>query len=111
GPAGGWIAGAPRLLEDGRDETAVHGYALLPDVFRHEAAGDLEAAAAAAGEAAAIGRRHGDAELMALAIHAQGHMLVLAGRVPEGLALCDEAMVTVTTTELSPFVLGLGYCR
>ena len=47
---------------------------------------------------------------MALAIHAQGHMLVLAGRVPEGLALLDEAMVIVTTSELSPFVVGLVYC-
>ena len=54
--------------------------------------------------------RHGDAELMALAIHAQGHMLVLAGRVPEGLALLDEAMVAVTTAQLSPFVVGIVYC-
>ena len=110
GPAGGWIARTHRLLEDVREETAVHGYAMLPAVFRHMAAGDLEAAAAAAGEAAAIGKRHGDAELMALAIHAQGHMLVLAGRVPEGLALLDEAMVTVTTSQLSPFVVGIVYC-
>jgi DNA-binding CsgD family transcriptional regulator len=110
GPGGGWIARAHRLLEDVPGETAVHGYALLPDVFRHEAAGDLEAAASAAAAAAEIGNRYGDPELMALAIHAQGHMLVLAGRVPEGLALLDEAMVTVTTSELSPFVVGLVYC-
>jgi DNA-binding CsgD family transcriptional regulator len=110
GPAGGWLARAHRLLEDFAEETAVDGYVLLPVVFREEAAGDLEAAAAAAGEAAEIGKRHGDPELMALAIHAQGHMLVLAGRVPEGLALLDEAMVTVTTTELSPFVVGIVYC-
>jgi ATP/maltotriose-dependent transcriptional regulator MalT len=110
GPAGGWLARAHRLLEDLPEETAVHGYALLPAVFRHEAAGDLQAAAAAAGQAADIGKRHGDPELMALAIHAQGHMLVLAGRVPEGLALLDEAMVTVTTAELSPFVVGIVYC-
>jgi ATP/maltotriose-dependent transcriptional regulator MalT len=110
GPAGGWIARAHRLLEDVPGETAVHGYVMLPAVFRYEAEGDLEAAAAAAGEAAAIGKRHGDAELMALAIHAQGHMLVLAGRVPEGLALLDEAMVAATTSQLSPFVVGLVYC-
>jgi DNA-binding CsgD family transcriptional regulator len=110
GPAGGWLARAHRLLEDVPEETAVHGYVMLPTVFRHEAEGDLEAAAAAAGEAAAIGKRHGDADLMALAIHAQGHMLVLAGRVPEGLSLLDEAMVTVTTSQLSPFVAGIVYC-
>jgi ATP/maltotriose-dependent transcriptional regulator MalT len=110
GPAGGWIARAHRLVEDVPDETAVHGYVMLPAVFRHEAAGDLQAAAAVAADAAKIGKRHGDAELMALAIHAQGHMLVLAGQVPEGLALLDEAMVTVTTAELSPFVVGIVYC-
>jgi hypothetical protein len=48
----------------------VHGYALLPVAFRHEAAGDLEGAVATAAKAAEIGKRHGDPELMALAIHA-----------------------------------------
>jgi DNA-binding CsgD family transcriptional regulator len=110
GPAGGWLARAQRLLEDVPGETAVHGYALLPVMFRHEAAGDYEAAAAVAAEAAEIGKRHGDPELMALAIHGQGHMLVLACRIPEGLALLDEAMVIVTTSDLSPFVVGLVYC-
>jgi ATP/maltotriose-dependent transcriptional regulator MalT len=110
GPAGGWLARAHRLLEDLPEETAVHGYVLMPVIFRHEAAGEFEAAASAAGKAAAIGTRHDDPELMALAIHAQGHMLVLAGRIPEGLALLDEAMVTVTTAELSPFVVGIVYC-
>ncbi len=110
GPASGWIARAHRLLEDVPEETAVHGYALLPAVFRHESAGELDAAVAAAAKAAEIGKRHGDPDLMALAIHAEGHMLVLAGRVPEGLALLDEAMVTVTTADLSPFVVGVVYC-
>ena len=110
GPAGGWLARADRLLEDVGEETVVHGYALLPVMFRHETAGDLEAAVAVAAKAAQIGKRHRDAELMALAIHAQGHMLVLAGRVAEGLVLLDEAMVAVTTAELSPFVVGIVYC-
>jgi ATP/maltotriose-dependent transcriptional regulator MalT len=110
GPGAGWFARAHRLLEDVPGETAVHGYALLPVAFRHEAAGDLEAAAVAAAEAAEIGRRHGDLELMALAIHLHGQMLVRTGRISDGLGLLDEAMVTVTTAELSPFVVGLVYC-
>jgi DNA-binding CsgD family transcriptional regulator len=110
GPAGGWFARADRLLEEVAEETVAHGYALLPVMFRHRAAGDLEAAVAVAAKAAQIGKRHRDPELMALAIHAQGHMLVLAGRVAEGLVLLDEAMVAVTTAELSPFVVGTVYC-
>ncbi len=33
-------------------------------------------------------------------------MLIKAGRVGEGLALLDEAIVAVTTRELSPIVTG-----
>jgi ATP/maltotriose-dependent transcriptional regulator MalT len=110
GPAGGWLARTHRHLEHVPGETAVHGFALLPAVFRHGGAGEFEAAAEAAAGAVEIGRRQADPELTALAIHAQGHMLVLAGRVREGLALLDEAMVTVTTAELSPFVVGIVYC-
>jgi DNA-binding CsgD family transcriptional regulator len=45
-----------------------------------------------------------------MALHAEGHMLVKGGRVREGLALLDEAMVVATTQELGPFVVGIVYC-
>ena len=109
GAATGWLARAGRLLEDEGD-CVERGYALIPDVFRNAATGDWEAAATSAGRAAAIGERFGDADLFALATHAQGQMLATGGRVADGLALLDEAMVTVTTSELSPIVAGLVYC-
>lgn len=110
GGATGWLGRAQRLLErDGR-ECAEQGYLLLPVMFQHEATGDFAAAAATAAEAAEIGQRFGDVDLFALAAHSQGHMLIRDGQVRQGLGLLDEAMVAVTTGELSPIPTGLVYC-
>jgi DNA-binding NarL/FixJ family response regulator len=110
GPASGWLGRAQRLLDQEPGDSAEQGYLLLPLVFRHEAAGEYEEAAAVAGQAAVVGQRFGDRDLLALAVHAQGHMLIMAGQVRAGMALLDEAMVTVTTGELMPFVVGIVYC-
>ena len=109
GPASGWLGRAQRLVADEGD-CAEAGYLLLPATFEHQAAGDFAAAAAVAEEAARIGERFGDPDLFALAIHEQGHTLVRCGRMREGLALLDEAMVAVTAEELSPIVTGIVYC-
>ncbi|HEU5207631.1 MAG TPA: LuxR C-terminal-related transcriptional regulator [Gaiellaceae bacterium] len=110
GPGSGWIGRAQRLLEREPNDTVERGYLLMPLVFRHEAAGDFEGGAAIAAEAAAIAERFGDADGFALATHAHGTMLVKAGRVQEGLALLDEAMVSVTAREVSPIATGIVYC-
>jgi DNA-binding CsgD family transcriptional regulator len=60
--------------------------------------------------AAETGERFGDADLASLALHEQGSVLIRRGRVAEGLALLDEAMVAVTAGELSPIATGLVYC-
>jgi DNA-binding CsgD family transcriptional regulator len=109
GPASGWLGRAQRLLEN-EGECAERGYLLLPAMFQHEAAGDFASAAEAAGDAVRIGERFGDRDLFALAIHGQGYMLMKDGRVREGLALLDEAMVAITAEELSPVVTGIVYC-
>jgi DNA-binding CsgD family transcriptional regulator len=109
GPATGWFGRAQRLLDD-QGECAEQGYLLIPLVFRHEAAGEFAEAATVAEQAAAVGRRFGDPDLFAMALHAHGHMLLKAGRCAEGFALLDEAMVAATAGELSPFVVGIVYC-
>jgi DNA-binding CsgD family transcriptional regulator len=110
GPGGGWIGRAQRLLEREPGESVERGYLLMPLAFQHEATGDFEAGAAVAAEAAAIAEQFGDADGFALATHGQGAMLIKAGRVQEGLALLDEAMVAVTARELSPIATGIVYC-
>jgi DNA-binding CsgD family transcriptional regulator len=110
GRANGWLGRAQRLLDELGDDRVERGYLLVPVIFEHEAGGDLEAASATAGEAAAIGERFGDPDLFALATHEQGHILIRLGRLKDGLALLDESMVAVTAGELSPIVSGIVYC-
>jgi DNA-binding CsgD family transcriptional regulator len=109
GPASGWFSRAQRMVER-QEESGERGFLLIPRVFQHEAAGDFAAAAALAGEAAAIAERFADTEGFALATYTQGHMLIQAGRVADGLALLDEAMVALASRELSPIATGIVYC-
>jgi DNA-binding CsgD family transcriptional regulator/tetratricopeptide (TPR) repeat protein len=108
--AGGWLARAQRLVEtEGRDCVEA-GYLRIPQVFRLSAAGDHGAARTAAGEAADIGARFDDGDLVAVGRTFEGRALIRLGRLAEGLSLVDEAMVAVTSGELSPLVTGLIYC-
>jgi DNA-binding CsgD family transcriptional regulator/tetratricopeptide (TPR) repeat protein len=110
GQAGGWLGRAERLLErEGRD-TVERGYLLLPRIFEQEAAGDFEGSAATSAEAAAIGERFDDPDLFSVAAHGQGSVLIGLGRIREGLALLDVAMVAVIAGEVSPVSSGIVYC-
>lgn len=108
GGAAGWLGRAGRLIE--QRDCVERGYLLVPQMMGQEAAGDYAAAYTTALEAAGIGERFGDRDLIALALHQQGRVLTKQGRVPEGLVLLDEAMVAVVAGELSPIVTGLIYC-
>jgi ATP/maltotriose-dependent transcriptional regulator MalT len=109
GPGTGWLGRAQRLLER-EDECVEQGYMLMPVAFQHQAEGDIDGALATAATAAEMGERFGDKDLLALAVHSQGEICVGGGRVKEGLALLDEAMVVVTGGEVSPVVTGIVYC-
>ncbi len=109
GQASGWFARAQRLVEDG-DDCVERGYLLIPQARQQLVAGDGEAAFATASAAAAAGERFADADLVAFARNLQGRARMRLGRVEEGLALLDEAMVAATAGELSPFMTGLVYC-
>ncbi len=109
--ASGWFGRAQRLLETDERDSVERGYLLIPVLLQQVGAGDPEAAHATAANAVEIGERFGDADLVALGLHEQGHALVRQGRIEEGLRLIDEAMVAVTAGELSPIVTGLVYCN
>jgi DNA-binding CsgD family transcriptional regulator len=109
--ARGWFARASRLLEHEPDPCAERGYLLLPAVSRHLDDGDAAEAAAVASEAARIGERCRDGDLIALARNLEARARLKQGRIEPGLALLDELMVTVASGELSPLVTGIIYCN
>jgi DNA-binding NarL/FixJ family response regulator len=106
----GWLARARRLLEHEPPDCPEHGYLLIPVALEQLQAGDPGAARASAAEAARIGRRAGEADLVALAQFLQGAAAVTGGDVATGLALLDEAMVAAVAGELTPPVTGTVYC-
>jgi DNA-binding NarL/FixJ family response regulator len=110
GHAGGWLGRAERLLEREGSDRVERGYLLIPRIIEQEAQGELERAAASAAEAAAIGERFGDPDLFSLAAHAEGSIMISLGRLREGLALLDMALVAVLAGEVSPVSSGIVYC-
>jgi DNA-binding NarL/FixJ family response regulator len=109
--ATGWVERTRRLLdEDGIDCVEVGHLARASAMSRLFEAGDLAGAHALFVESGRIGGTFGDRELITLARIGEGRMLVYLGDLTAGLALLDEAMVSVEADELSPITTGDAYC-
>ncbi|HEX9697261.1 MAG TPA: LuxR C-terminal-related transcriptional regulator [Actinomycetota bacterium] len=105
----GWIDRTQRLLEHEGDCVEL-GYLRYLSGLLTIFQGDPETAEALFGEALAISERFGDTELATLARIGRGRCFVYLGRVAEGIALLDEAMVAVGAREVSPIAVGDAYC-
>jgi DNA-binding CsgD family transcriptional regulator len=109
GPATGWFGRAHRLLENEPD-CVEHAYLQMPVALQREAEGDVDGAVETVAAAVDAAKRFEDPDLLALAVFAQGDILVRHSRMREGLALLDEAMVAVTSASPHPIVTGVVYC-
>ena len=107
---GGWIARAQRLLESEPEDVVERGYLLIHEFYQHLSRGDFARAGETAARVVEAGRRFTDHDLIAQGLVSQGRLLIYSGRVPEGLALLDEAMVEISTAEVSPIIAGMVYC-
>lgn len=108
--AAGWQRRAERLLAT-EPESATH--ALLSRSHFNSAleSADYEAALKHARATYEIAERQGNSDLMAMALHDQGQVLVARGDVAEGMGLIDEATVAAVAGELGPFATAVVYCN
>ena len=108
--SGGWLARGQRLLDDGPYDCVERGYLLVLHALRCMFEGDTATIHATFRQAAEIGERFGDAQLVAFGRLGVGEALLRSGQTAEGLALLDEVMVSVTAGEVSPVGVGIIYC-
>ena len=106
----GWVARGGRLLEESRRDCIEHAWlrmlTALPRLFE----GDAEVSPSFV-EAGAIAERFADPDASMFARLGRGYSLILQGRVAEGMALLDEAMVSVTADEVATMLAGIAYCQ
>jgi len=108
--AAGWIARAARLLDESGDAGVERGYLLIPAARQAMMSGNMADAEAKFAEAAAIGERFGDPDLINLARQGRGRALIELGEIARGVVLLDEVMIAVTAGEVSPIIAGIIYC-
>ena len=108
--ASGWVRRAERLLQD-LPESEEHGHLERAYLNRLLSQGKLDEALAHAEREIEIATCLRNVDLEALGIHDKGRVLVALGRVEEGLALLDEAIVAAVGGELSPYPTAVVYCN
>lgn len=106
----GWLARTQRLLGDTTQACPEQGLMLLLDGLFSMGKGDGEKASRCFDQAVAMARAFGDPDLMAMGVLSRGQVSIQMGQADQGLALLDEAMVTVTVGDVSPMAAGIVYC-
>jgi ATP/maltotriose-dependent transcriptional regulator MalT len=106
----GWLMRAHRHL-DAQPDCAEHGFLAVVEATVARFGGDLDRAHQLATRATEIGRRFRHPDVLALAVHTNGLILISQGRETEGVAMLDEAMTAVVAGELSSYFTGVVYCN
>ena len=107
----GWVDRSQRQLEARGLDCVEQGYLRYCRGLRQvREAGDAEGALRSFTEASEIGARFDSIELVTLARVGQGRCVIYLGEVAAGVALLDEAIVSVRAREISPIAVGDILC-
>jgi len=107
---GGWVARAHRLVEDNNLDGPERGFLMMPAGFATLFEGGAAAAYSIFAQAAAVGERFAEPDLVAMARQGQGQALVASGDRVAGIALLDEVMTSIAAGEVGPIASGMIYC-
>ena len=107
---GAWLARLRRLLDEYQTDCAEEGFFLCAVALQNMDEGEAEAAYAASERISVIADRFSDPDLVAFSRLIRGQALIQLGDTTQGVAWLDEVMISVTSNEVSPLVVGLIYC-
>ncbi len=108
-PGMGWLTRVARVLSD-CDRCAEHAWIDIWSAFPQMFGGDPTGAEPTFAKAVKEGEGFGDVDLVTMARVGVGMCRVMRGLNTEGVAVLDEAMVAVTSGEVSPMYSGIVYC-
>ena len=106
----GWVSRGRRLLRD-LPECVEQGYGLAVDLDEAVSAGSFDEANARAKDIQALASKYKDSTLHTIGLIGEGIALTKGGRVKDGLAVLDDAMLSVTAGEVTPDWAGNIYCQ
>ncbi len=106
----GWLSRFHRLLHELPDGVE-HAYAKYIELDARAAVMPLDDIVDQARQIQDVARRHGDPNLAALTLVIEGRAMIRSGRVEDGMALLDEAMLNATSEQMNPAYAGNIYCN
>ncbi len=102
-----WVNQGSALLAR-EEDCAEHGFLLVPVAYEQLVMeGNPDRAASTAAQAAEIGRRFGDLDLLAVALSIQGRSILRSGRGLVGMTVLDESVTVAATGDLYPPIYGI----
>lgn len=109
-PVRGWLGRARNLLE-AMDEGPVHALACSVQAYERFFCGDVDMADKLSANAEELGLRHGVTPAVALGRTIRARLLLIDGRIEEGVQALDEVGAFLMSGEVDALTVGMMLCE